>query len=171
MDGIVLALESKDPGIMERKPRDPSDPIITGWLAPRIIFVGLMILLSGFLLFEWELSLGASLEVARSVAVNAVVFTEIFFLFNSRSLIYSPFKIGFFSNRWLIAGTIVMIGLQILFTYAPFMNIIFGSAPFGFSAWWRLLGFGFVTFALVEIEKKLRLQKMTPGNEDSLIDS
>jgi len=169
--GIVLALESKDPGIMERKPRDPSDPIITGWLAPRIIFVGLMILLSGFLLFEWELSLGASLEVARSVAVNAVVFTEIFFLFNSRSLIYSPFKIGFFSNRWLIAGTIVMIGLQILFTYAPFMNIIFGSAPFGFSAWWRLLGFGFVTFALVEIEKKLRLQKMTPGNEDSLIDS
>jgi len=169
--GIVLALESKDPGIMERKPRDPSDPIITGWLAPRIIFVGLMILLSGFLLFEWELSLGASLEVARSVAVNAVVFTEIFFLFNSRSLIYSPFKIGFFSNRWLIAGTIVMIGLQILFTYAPFMNIIFGSPPFGFSAWWRLLGFGFVTFALVEIEKKLRLQKMTPGNEDSLIDS
>jgi cation-transporting P-type ATPase F len=154
--GIVLALESKDPGIMERAPRDPSDPIITGWLAPRIIFVGLMILLSGFLLFEWELSLGASLEVARTVAVNAVVFTEIFFLLNSRSLIYSPFQIGFFRNRWLIVGIIAMVGLQALFTYAPFMNAIFSSAPFGFNAWWRLLGFGLLTFVIVEVDKLLR---------------
>ncbi len=157
--GIVLALESKDPGIMERAPRDPSDPIITGWLAPRIIFVGLMILLSGFLLFEWELSLGASLEVARSVAVNAVVFTEIFFLLNSRSLIYSPFQIGFFKNRWLIIGIIAMVGLQALFTYAPFMNAIFSSAPFGFNAWWRLLGFALLTFIIVEIEKLIRRRK------------
>jgi len=157
--GIVLALESKDPGIMERAPRDPSDPIITGWLAPRIIFVGLMILLSGFLLFEWELSLGASLEVARSVAVNAVVFTEIFFLLNSRSLIYSPFQIGFFKNRWLIIGIIAMVGLQALFTYAPFMNAIFSSAPFGFNAWWRLIAFGLLTFIIVEIEKLIRRRK------------
>ena len=157
--GIVLALESKDPGIMERAPRDPSDPIITGWLAPRIVFVGLMILISGFLLFEWELGLGASLEVARSVAVNAVVFTEIFFLLNSRSLIYSPFQIGFFKNRWLIAGIIAMVGLQALFTYAPFMNTIFSSAPFGFNAWWRLLGFGLLTFIIVEIEKLVRRRR------------
>ena len=159
--GIVLALEDKDPGIMERAPRDPSAPIITPWLAPRIIFVGIMILISGFLLFEWELSLGASLEVARTVAVNAVVFTEIFFLLNSRSLIYSPFRIEFFKNRWLIAGMIAMVGLQALFTYAPFMNTIFSSAPFGLNAWWRLQGFNLLTFILVEIEKFIRLKRST----------
>ena len=157
--GIVLALENNDPGIMERQPRDPSASILPAWLTPRIIFVSLMILLSGFLLFEWELGLGESVEVARTVAVNAVVFTEIFFLLNSRSLIHSPFTIGFFSNRWLIAGIIVMVGLQILFTYAPIMNLIFSSAPIGFNAWWRLLVFGLTTFLVIEIEKFIRRRK------------
>jgi Ca2+-transporting ATPase len=159
--GIVLALEKKEPGIMERPPREPSAPIIEGWLAPRILFVGLMILVSGFALFEWELGLGASLETARAVAVNAVIFMEIFFIFNSRSLVYSPFKIGFFSNRWLIGGVALIIVLQMLFTYAPFMNAIFGSAPLGFDAWWRLMAFGVFTFSVVELEKWLRRRKAT----------
>ncbi len=104
--GIVLAMEEKEPGIMQRPPRQPSTPIIMPWLTPRIFFVGLAILITGFLLFELELSLGASLETARAAAVNAVIFIEIFYLLNSRSLIYSPFNIGFFKNKWLIGGII-----------------------------------------------------------------
>ncbi len=156
--GIVLALEKKEPGIMQQPPRDPQASIISKWLLPRILFVGGMITLSGFLLFEWELSLGASIETARTAAVNALIFTEILYLFNSRSLRFSPFKIGFFSNAWLIAGVGFMILLQILFTYAPFMNAIFSSAPLQIGAWWRLLGFALITFIFVEIEKYFRLK-------------
>ena len=118
-----------------------------------------MIMVSGMLLFEWELGLGESVEVARTVAVNAVVFTEIFYLFNSRSLVYSPFQIGFFRNKWLIFGIIAMVGLQLLFTYAPFMNAIFSSAPLGFNAWWRLIGLSTLTFIAVEVEKHIRLKR------------
>ena len=157
--GIVLALENQDIGIMERPPRDPESSIIPPLLVPRIFFVGLMILISGFWLFEWELGIGASIEVARTVAVNAVVFTEIFYLLNSRSLTYSPFKIGFFSNKWLIVGLVGMVILQLMFTYLPFMNAIFASAPLGFNAWWRLLAFASGTFVLVEVEKYFRRNK------------
>ena len=157
--GIVLALEKVDISIMERPPKDPDTPIITPKLGPRIIFVGLMILASGFILFEWELGAGESIEVARTVAVNAVVITEMFYLLSSRSLTYSPFKIGFFSNKWLIFGLLGMIILQLSFTYLPLLNNIFESAPLGFNAWWRLLAFSTATFVLVEIEKFFRRRK------------
>lgn len=157
--GIVLAMEDKEPGIMQRAPRAPSTPIITSSLAPRIFFVGFAILIAGFLLFEWELHLGASLETARTAAVNAVTFIEVFFLLNSRSLQYSPFKIGFFKNRWLIGGIIAIIGLQLLFTYAPFMNAIFGTAPLEFEAVWRVIAAGLFVFIAVEIEKFIRLKQ------------
>jgi cation-transporting P-type ATPase F len=155
--GIVLAMEDKEPGIMQRPPRVPNAPIITSELTPRIFFVGVAILAAGFLLFEWELGLGASLETARAAAVNAVIFIEVFFLLNSRSLKYSPFQIGFFKNRWLIGGIFGIVGLQLLFTYAPFMNAIFGIAPLGLEAVWRVLTAGLAVFVAVEIEKYIRL--------------
>ena len=153
--GLVLGLEPIEPGIMRRPPRDPDMPILSKVVLRRIILVGILILIGAFGLFEWELIRGASLEVARTVAVNLVIFVEIFYLFNSRSLTYSPFKIGFFKNRWLWLGIAGMVILQIIFTYAPFMQTIFSTGPLGFEEWWRILAFSFASFVIVEIEKWL----------------
>jgi hypothetical protein len=46
-----------------------------------------------------------------------------------------------------------MIGLQILFTYAPFMQNIFNTGPLGFEEWWIILAFSFAAFVIIEIEK------------------
>lgn len=91
--------------------------------------------------------------------MNQVVFVELFYLFNSRSLIYSPFKIGFFSNRWLWLGVGGMILLQAAFTYLPVMQSIFSSAPLGWEEWWRILVFSAVGFGLVELEKGLTMRR------------
>jgi Ca2+-transporting ATPase len=151
--GLVLGLEPVEPGIMKRKPRDPDAPILSKMVIRRIILVGILILIGAFGLFEWEILRGQPLEVARTVAVNMVIFIEIFYLLNSRSLVYSPFKIGFFKNRWLWFGIAGMVLLQILFTYAPFMQSIFSTGPLGFDEWWRILAFSFASFVIVEIEK------------------
>ena len=153
--GLVLGLEPIEPGIMKRKPRDPSAPILSKVLIRRIILVGILILVGAFGLFEWEILRGESLEVARTVAVNLVIFVEIFFLLNSRSLTKSPFAIGFFKNRWLWLGIVGMIFLQILFTYAPFMQSIFNTDALGFAEWWRILAFGLLSFLIIEFEKWL----------------
>jgi cation-transporting ATPase F len=49
------------------------------------------------------------------------------------------FQLGLFSNLWIGVGVGSMILLQLLFTYAPFMNRFFHSAPIGWDAWWRIL--------------------------------
>ncbi len=54
--GTTLALEPKEPGIMNRKPRSQQAPILTKTLITRIILVGLIILVGAFGLFEYELN-------------------------------------------------------------------------------------------------------------------
>lgn len=157
--GLVLALEPREPGIMQRPPRNPDAPILTGALIRRIVLVGALILIGAFGLFEWELQRGATLEVARTVAVNLVVFVDLFYLFNSRSLTYSPFKIGLFSNRWLWLGVGSMVLLQMAYTYIPFMQTVFSSAAIGWAEWWRIIVFGVVSFGVVELEKALTVRR------------
>ena len=118
--------------------------------------MGSLILLGAFGLFEWELRVsGAGLAAARTVAVNVVIIVELFYLFSSRSLERSALKLGLFTNKWIwlgVAGTVI---LQLLFTYVPFMQAVFETAPLSAAAWARILGFGALSFAVVEIEKAL----------------
>jgi Ca2+-transporting ATPase len=157
--GIVLALELKEPQIMDRPPRDPQAPILTRELIWRILIVGLLILVGAFGLFEWELINGSSVEQARTVAVNVIVIVELFYLFNCRSLTRSIFQIGLFSNPWMVGGIVLMILLQLLFTYVPFMNQFLSSAPINLAAWGRIVAVGFIGYLVVELEKWLRRRR------------
>lgn len=154
--GTTLALEPKENDIMRRKPRDPQAPILNGPLIWRIILVGLIILAGSFGLFEYELARGAPIEEARTVAVNVVIFVEILYLFNARSLTRSPFQLGLFTNPWVIGGAVVMVLIQMLFTYAPFMNRLFGSAPMSLILWIDVIAVSLVAFAIIEFEKLVR---------------
>jgi Ca2+-transporting ATPase len=162
--GLVLALEDKEPGIMQRAPRDSQAPILSNVLLWRIAVVGLLILAGAFSLFEWEQHNGASLAQARTVAVNVVVMVQIFYLFNCRSLTQSMFHVGVFSNRWLGIGVLVMLLLQSGFTYLPWMNQALGSAPIGLDAWGRVLTVAVIGYVIVELEKWLRRRRVEHRN-------
>ncbi len=152
----MLAFEPKEPGIMSRPPRATTMPILTKQLILRIVYVGVLLLIGAFGLFEWEILHGESEAKARTAAVNVFVFGELFYLFNCRSLRYSMFRLGMFSNPWILVGVAAMIGLQMLFTYAPPMNHAFGSEPIGFMEWSLVLGIGMTIYLAVGIEKWLR---------------
>jgi Ca2+-transporting ATPase len=49
-----------------------------------------------------------------------------------------------------------MLLLQLLFTYAPFMNSAMASAPITLHAWWRILGVSIITYLIIEFEKWVR---------------
>jgi cation-transporting P-type ATPase F len=153
--GLMLVFEPKEEGIMLRKPRDPGEPILTRMLIRRIVMVGFMLLAVAFGLFEWELKSGSDISVARTVAVNVFVMVELFYLFNCRSLSNSAFSTGFFSNRWLFAGVFLMLALQFLFTYLPFMNRAFQSSPVSLVSWLRIIAASVLVLFVVELEKKL----------------
>ncbi|MBU4033192.1 MAG: HAD-IC family P-type ATPase, partial [Proteobacteria bacterium] len=157
--GLALAFEPKEPGIMLRPPRQPNSPILTNSVIFRITLVSFLMLAAAFWLFYWELSDGASLAEARTAAVNAFVMVELFYLFNCRSLEKSIFKLGFFSNLWVLGGSVTMFLLQLAYTYLPVMNRLFQSAPIGLAVWGKTVVAGVLVFVIIEIEKKLWLKK------------
>jgi len=159
MLGLTLAFEQKEAGVMNRRPRDPKSPILTRPLIRRIFLVGLLLFAGSFGLFQWELYQGESIPAARTAAVNVLVFGELFYLFNCRSLFYSMFTRGLFSNPALFVGVVTMTASQLLFTYLPAMQRVFGTASLGANEWMLIIVVGVVIYIVVEIEKKLSRQR------------
>jgi len=153
--GLTLAFEPKEPGIMERPPVDPKKPLLTRELALRILIVGVLLLIGSFGIFELMEQEGANIQQARTCAVNVFVFGELFYLFNCRSFRHSPFSLGFFGNRWLTGGVVIMIILQFVYTHAPLMNRLFGSHPLDGRQWGLVLLISFLIYPVIEIEKRL----------------
>lgn len=156
--GLMLAFEPGEPDIMQRPPRDPEAPIMTFELIMRTLFVGTLLVCGIFAVFFYETRTGASIEEARTAAVGVLVIGELFYLYNCRSLSRSMLHAGLFSNLWIWFGTGVMLALQMVFTYAPFMNHFFHSAPLPAAAWMRIFLTGFLIYGLVGLEKWIRFR-------------
>lgn len=154
--GMTLAFETKEPDLMKRPPREADKPILDFALFMRTGLVGLLTVIGAFSLFLWEQNRGTSLAEARTMVVNVIVFVELFYLFNCRSLLHSAYSLGLFSNRWVWAGAAAMTAAQMVFTYVPFMNTAFQSAPISLEAWLRIIGIAFGVSLIVGFEKWVR---------------
>ena len=153
--GLALAFEPIQRDVMARPPRAPGTPILDGVLIRRIVLVGLLLLVAAFGLFLRWRGLGASLEEARTVAVNVFVAGEIAYLFNCRNLRGPFWRCGWWSNPWFWGGIGAMVLLQALFTYLPVMNRVFASAPISLAAWLEIGTAALATALVVGLEKRL----------------
>lgn len=151
---LALTVEVAEMNVMRRPPRPPDERILSRFMTWRIVFVSLLMVAATFGLFSFERLHGASVEVARTVAVNTLVIAEAFYLLTTRRLTQTAFsRAGMTGNRWVFIAIAVVVGLQLLFTYVPLMQTFFGTAPIGPEAWLRLVLAGGALFLLVELEK------------------
>jgi magnesium-transporting ATPase (P-type) len=157
--GLTLAFEPIERDVMRRPPRAPGTPILDRVLAWRIVLVGMLMLVGSFGLFLRWRGLGASLEEARTLAVNVFVAAEMAYLFNCRSLRGPFWRSGWFSNPWFWAGLGAMAALQGLFTYLPAMNAVFASAPLHWRQWIEVAGFAGLVGLAVGAEKHWRASR------------
>ena len=68
-------------------------------------------------------------------------------------IVNSMFTLGVFSNRLLFVGVTIMIALQLLFTYLPAMQQIFGTANLGVTDWLHIVGIGVLIYGVIGCEK------------------
>lgn len=153
---LSLAFEPPEADIMRRPPRDPKEPILSAFLIWRILFVSGIILIGTFGLFVWEKTNGTPIEEARTVAVNTLVMFEVFYLLNTRYLRKSVVSLdGIFGNRYALAAIALVIVFQLLFTYVPLLQTLFGTADIDAADWLRIVAVAFTVFVFVEAEKFL----------------
>ncbi len=154
--GLTLAFEPQEPGIMQRPPREANEPILGPVLLTRIVLVSVLLMAGAFGLFQLALRRGDELELARTLAVNLIVFGETTYLFNCRSLARPVRELGWFSNRWFWGGVVTMSALQVAFTHLPVFNRIFGTRPLDLGDWLLVLGGSLGVSLVVGAEKALR---------------
>ncbi|HSF47270.1 MAG TPA: HAD-IC family P-type ATPase, partial [Burkholderiales bacterium] len=154
--GLVLCFEPHELDVMSRPPRAVDRPILTGFGIWRVIFVGLALLAVTLWAFFWMKSQGASDQLARTVAVNMITIGQVFYLLNSRYLLDSSLSFkAHLGNKYLPLGIGAVVILQILFTYAPPLQVLFDNEAIPLRVWpWLFLG-GFVFFLVVEAEKMI----------------
>jgi magnesium-transporting ATPase (P-type) len=153
---LAISFEPHERDVMSRPPRRANQPLINQFGIWRIVFISVLLLVFTFGTFYWLSHHGASVELARTGAVNALILGQVFYLVNSRFLFESCLSIRALTGNPLIPAAIAGVALlQALFTYAPFMQQIFGSESLPLWVWkWLLLG-GVVFFLVVELEKVL----------------
>ncbi|MCX8145787.1 MAG: cation-transporting P-type ATPase [Azovibrio sp.] len=153
---LAFAFERSEANIMARPPRDPAEPLVNGFMLWRIGFVTLLMVCASFGLFLWEQSRGASIETARTVAVNALVVAEMFYLFNCRSLRGSILnRQGLLGNPLALEAIGVLFVVQLGFTYLPTLQTLFHTTAIDALAWLKIGVAGFLLLLIVEAEKFL----------------
>lgn len=150
---LALAFEKLEPDAMRQPPRSPKTPLLNGYFIWRILFVSILIGGGTLLLNLYLLANGVSEDIVRTVTIQTIVITQMFHLYNSRSIRKPAFNRDFFGNKAVFVVSGLLILLQLLITYIPFMNNVFGTVSLPFHYWVYPFTFGFLIFIIVEIEK------------------
>lgn len=78
--GLVISFEPHEADVMTRPPRSIDRPIVTGFGIWRILFVGAALVLYTLVVFFWMKGQGASDQMARTAAVNAITLGQLYYL-------------------------------------------------------------------------------------------
>ncbi|WP_336315933.1 cation-transporting P-type ATPase [Stutzerimonas stutzeri] len=160
---MVLAFEPTEADVMQRPPRRPDEPMLSRFVIWRIFFVSALFLVGIFGMYQWMLAQGATVEAARTVAVNTLVCMEVFYLFSVRYLKAPSFTAqGVKGTPRVLVAVFSVFGLQLLFTYAPFMQSLFASEALPLDTGMLVVLAGVAVLLILEIEKAL-LRRMGVG--------
>jgi magnesium-transporting ATPase (P-type) len=157
---LSLAFEPGEHDVMRRSPRKRDDPLLSRFLLWRIAFVSVILVAGTFGMFLWKIEHGASIDYARTAAVNTLVMFEIFYLFNARFLLAPSFsRAGIVGSRPVLTAIGLVVVFQLLFTYAPPMQYLFHTEAIDAVTWAEIIIIASTVFILVETEKYLRRRK------------
>jgi cation-transporting ATPase F len=155
--GLMLVFEPKSGELMHRPPRPPQRPLMTYPLFMRTGLVSLIMIGGGIWLFHDEMRVrGETIDEARTAVVNVLIMAKATYLFNCRCLSRPIWKMGFFTNWWVIGGVVFSILVQLAFTYSPLMNHLFHTAPISLASWGKIAAVAMFAFVAVEFEKWVR---------------
>lgn len=157
---LALGVEKGDPDIMKIPPRNPDEPILTGKLLIRIALQSIAISVASLLSYIWGLSTyNGDLTKARTVIFACLITAELLRAFSSRSLNYTLFKIGFFTNKTMVYAVLASFALLLVVIYVPFLQPIFHTAALGLYDWCVILGLAIIPLIVGELSKTLLKDK------------
>ncbi|MEH6774711.1 MAG: HAD-IC family P-type ATPase, partial [Cereibacter changlensis] len=156
--GLALAFEPTEAGAMTRPPRRRDAPILSGALVWQVVLVALLFLAAVSGIFRYATDRGYPLALAQTMAMNTLVVLEIFHLFFIRNLHGASLTWAAARGTkvvWAVVATVAV--AQSAVTYLPPLQAVLGTKPVPLMDGLLILAIGAAFFALIEIEKQIRL--------------
>ena len=126
--GVALVGEPTHKDVLSQPPRDKKEKILNKDMIPFLILMAGLMVVGTVPLFYYFLK-NFGIDKARTVAFVSITMFQFFNVFNMRSLKNSLFKIGVFSNKWVIYALLVSFLAMLGVIYLPGISTIFQFIP------------------------------------------
>ncbi len=156
IQGVAMAFEAGEPGVMYRKPREPEEGIFNNLMIKETLVSGATIGMIAFAVWMWLLGEGYEENWARNLLLLLMVLFENFHVFNCRSEYRSAFRVPIRNNYFLVIGVVMMQALHILAMQVPFMQGLLSISPVTFQSWFSFFVIAATIIVVMEIFKKIR---------------
>lgn len=153
LPALALTMEPIERDIMSRPPRKPDESITGQGLLWSMVGIGLLMAIVTLGLFKF--GMGLSLEKARTMAFSALALLQMAHVLNCKSLDKSIFRIGIFSNWYLIGAILSTLILQLAVVQLPLLQRIFYTAALSWQEWLLTIGLSLMPVVAVEFRKRL----------------
>ncbi|NAZ35282.1 HAD-IC family P-type ATPase [Rubellimicrobium sp. CFH 75288] len=156
--GLALVFEPTEPRTMQRPPRAPDAPLLSGEVLWYVVLVSGLFVLAVSELFAFSVARGDPLPVARTIALNTLVVLGIFSLFYVRYLHGTSLTWdGVRATPAVWITVLAVTAAQFAVTYLPPLQALFGTAALPLRDGLMIVATGAVFLGLLETEKALRL--------------
>jgi len=159
LPALALAFESKEKGVMKRKPENPKSPLLTQEMKVLIFVIGIFTDFLLFFLFVWLLGRNLPQREVRTIIFAGLAIDSLFYVFSCKNLKKNIWQINPFSN--LILAFSWLWGILMLLTaiYLPFFQNLLKTVPLNLYDWGLLIALGFLNLFLIEATKFYFIRK------------
>jgi Ca2+-transporting ATPase len=152
LPALALAVDPPEPGLMQRKPRNPRVGIFTRPVVAMLLAAGLWSGIVNITLFTSALRAGRPLQEVMALTFVALVLIQFFNAYNCRSdrlpVFHHPF-----ANRWLNLAVAWELVLLMVIVYVPFLQRAFGTFSFSAGDWLLTVALAFSIVPVLEAVK------------------
>lgn len=154
LPALALGLEPPERNVMQRPPRPPEESLFAGGLGFHIVWVGLLMGLGTIALFAWAVRT-RDLPRAQTIAFLTLMLFQMFHVLAIRSERDPLWRIGLFSNPYLLGAAILTLSLQLAITYLPPLQELFKTTALTGGELLACVGVASTVYFAVEGEKWL----------------
>jgi Ca2+-transporting ATPase len=151
LPALSLSLEPGDPDAMQRRPRPPTEPVLTRPIMYVLAIRGAVEGVGALAVFViWLYVFDASDDLARTVAFATIVVAELLEAHGSRSLYRTIIDLGLRSNPYVAIATLISFGALLIVLYVPALQEAFHTEALGVREWLAVGAVGFGRLLIIE---------------------
>nr|WP_157023371.1 HAD-IC family P-type ATPase [Companilactobacillus ginsenosidimutans] len=152
---FALIFEPAEKGIMKRKPRKTDGKLMNRHDVIQVVYISVLMAAIGMFIDEWFTRMGATSAMTSTTMINVLIVGKIFYLFNIRTNNLAIKEM--FVNKKAYIFIALMLVLQVILTYVPFMQSVFHTTAIGGFEWLLAVIGGIIVLVVAEIDKLIRI--------------